>query len=79
MDVMEKNIHYWLHYIYDSIVGKFIKVQDYSGAKVTNKKSKLSCLITNTHKIPVGEQTFWDWEVTKYQITNFTILNLIIL
>ena len=54
------------HYIYDSTVGKFIKVQDYSGAKVTNKKSKLlSCLITNTHKIPVGEQTFWDWEDDK--------------
>ena len=25
------------HYIYDSIAGKFIKVQDYSGAKVTVK------------------------------------------
>ena len=23
---------------------------------------ELSCLITSTHKIPIGEYTFWDWE-----------------
>ena len=54
------------HYIYDSTVGIFIKVSNYSGAKITKKKSKiLSCLITSTHKIPVGEHTFWDWEDDK--------------
>ena len=54
------------HYIYDSTVGKFVKVENYSGAKITKKKSKiLSCLITSTHKIPVGEHTFWDWEDDK--------------
>ncbi len=21
-----------------------------------------SCLITNTHKIPIGKELFWDWE-----------------
>ena len=54
------------HYIYDSSVGKFVKVNEFSGAKICKKKSKvLSCLITNTHKIPVGEHTFWDWEDDK--------------
>ena len=23
---------------------------------------ELSCLITSSHQIPVGEFTFWDWE-----------------
>tara|TARA_B100001121_G_C18543612_1_gene551932 strand:+ start:35 stop:805 length:771 start_codon:yes stop_codon:yes gene_type:complete len=54
------------HYIYDSTVGKFIKVESYSGAKLTKKKCKvLSCLVTSTHKIPVGDHTFWDWEDDK--------------
>ncbi len=31
-----------------------IKTEDYD--------EELSCLITSSHQIPVGEFTFWDWE-----------------
>ena len=51
------------HSIYDSQQGKFIKVKDYSGAELSKKKSKwFSCLITDSHKIMLGEKVFWDWE-----------------
>ena len=43
--------------------GKFIPVKNYERANPTTLKSDvLCCLITNSHKIPIGEEIFWDWE-----------------
>lgn len=51
------------HLVYDESSDTFIKVENYHKAEKTNKKSDvLYCLITDTHKIQIGEQTFWDWE-----------------
>lgn len=51
------------HLVYDKSSDTFIKVENYHKAEKTNKKSDvLYCLITDTHKIQIGEQTFWDWE-----------------
>lgn len=45
---------------------KFICVKDHPEAiPVLETEKKLdwfSCLITNTHKIKIGKQVFWDWE-----------------
>ena len=41
----------------------FIPVKDVNYAIKTDIcDEELSCLITSTHKIPIGEYTFWDWE-----------------
>jgi hypothetical protein len=51
------------HLVYDERSNTFIKVENYHKAEKTNKKSDvLYCLITDTHKIQIGDQTFWDWE-----------------
>ena len=51
------------HLIYEKTSKKFIQVKDYSGATITDTKTEwFSCLITNTHKIQIGNETFWDWE-----------------
>ena len=51
------------HLIYDKTSKEFIQVKDYDGATITDKKTEwFSCLITNTHKIKIGNETFWDWE-----------------
>jgi hypothetical protein len=44
--------------------GKYICVKDHPKAILeTEKKLKwFSCLITNTHKIKIGREIFWDWE-----------------
>jgi len=63
--VNEENIYVTgSHLIKDSVSGKFICVKDYSRA-VLEKEKKLeyySCLITDSHKIKIGKETFWDWE-----------------
>ena len=42
---------------------KYIEVKDYDKAIKTGLyDTELSCLITSSHQIPVGEYTFWDWE-----------------
>ena len=49
------------HYVFDG--ENFVYVQDFHEAERTDEVCDvLSCLITSTHKIPVGEYTFWDWE-----------------
>jgi hypothetical protein len=52
------------HLIYNN--GKFICVKDHPKAILvpeTEKKLEwFSCLITNTHKIKIGKEIFWDWE-----------------
>jgi hypothetical protein len=51
------------HLVLDKPSGKFVKVEKYKKAfksKVTYEW--FSCLITNTHHIPIGNEIFWDWE-----------------
>jgi hypothetical protein len=51
------------HLVYDKSKYKFIKIKKYFKAELTDKKVDwFSCLITNTHKIPIGNEVFWDWE-----------------
>lgn len=49
------------HYVKDGNVYK--QVRNFSKAEPTDKVDKVvCCLVTNDHKIPVGNFTFWDWE-----------------
>ncbi len=42
---------------------KYIQVMHLPGAKPTSTIDPVvNCLITNDHKIPVGDFTFWDWD-----------------
>jgi hypothetical protein len=51
------------HLVFDKENNTFIKVQDYKKAKLTDIKFDwFSCLITDTHKIPIKDEIFWDWE-----------------
>lgn len=51
------------HLVFDASQQKFIRVDQYSKALPTNIVSKwFSCLITDTHRIQLGKETFWDWE-----------------
>jgi hypothetical protein len=51
------------HMVYNTELGKFVRVEDYKYAQLTDKKHKwFSCLITSDHKIQIGETIFWDWE-----------------
>jgi hypothetical protein len=51
------------HMVHDKELGKFVRVEDYKHAYVTDEKHNwFSCLITSDHKIQIGETLFWDWE-----------------
>jgi hypothetical protein len=52
------------HFIYDLSLNRFIKVEnaDFSLSHKSKSTKWFSCLITNTHKIKIGEKIFWDWE-----------------
>jgi len=51
------------HLVFDKNNNKFVKVEDYNGAKLTDVKYDwFSCLITDTHRIPIGNEIFWHWE-----------------
>jgi hypothetical protein len=51
------------HLVFDKSSKKFIKVENYNKATITNFKTDwFSCLITTNHKIPIGNELFWDWE-----------------
>jgi len=51
------------HLVFDKSKNDFIKVKNYNSAVPTSKVSDwLSCLITDTHRIPIGNEIFWDWE-----------------
>jgi hypothetical protein len=51
------------HLVYDDENKKFIKTENYSKAEKCSEKSDyFSCLITNDHKIKIGNEVFWDWE-----------------
>ena len=51
------------HLVFNDITKQFCKVEDYNNAKKTDIwVSWFSCLITNDHKIKIGDEVFWDWE-----------------
>ena len=51
------------HLVFDKSKNKFIKVEDYPKAVKSDLKTEwFSCLITSNHKIPIGNEIFWDWE-----------------
>ena len=51
------------HLILDKESNKFIKVENYSKAMLTDLQAEwFSCLITSNHKIKIGKEIFWDWE-----------------
>jgi hypothetical protein len=51
------------HLVYDKSIDKFVKVENYSNANLTIATYDwFSCLITDTHKIRIGDEIFWDWE-----------------
>ena len=51
------------HKIIDPKTGDLIPVKFFDLAEKTDMYSDtLSCLVTSTHIIPVGEYKFWDWE-----------------
>lgn len=51
------------HLVFDKSKNKFVKVENYKNAIKTDIISdSFSCLITNTHRIPIQNEIFWDWE-----------------
>ena len=51
------------HLVFDKSKNDFVKVENYINATKTNIVSdSFSCLITDTHRIPIGNEIFWDWE-----------------
>ena len=51
------------HLVFDKEKNTFIKVEDYKKAILTESTYDwFTCLITDTHRIPIGNEIFWDWE-----------------
>ena len=52
------------HLVFDKSQQKFVRVEDYSKAKMDNTMTTdwFICLITSKNKIPIGNELFWDWE-----------------
>jgi len=51
------------HLVFDKSKKEFVKVENYSKAVLTdNIYDWFSCLITDTHRIPIESEIFWDWE-----------------
>jgi len=51
------------HLVYDETREKFVNVKNYSKAEKCEVKSEwFACLITNDHRIQIGNEIFWDWE-----------------
>ena len=51
------------HLILDKDSNKYIKVENYKNAKATYIINNwFSCLITDTHRIRIDDEIFWDWE-----------------
>ena len=51
------------HFVFDAEQGKFVRTKDFKGAKVEAdmKCDTLISLITDTHRIVIGDNIFWDW------------------
>jgi hypothetical protein len=60
------------HLVFDKKQNTFITVEKYPNAILSEVKTEwFSCLITNDHKIKIGNELFWDWEdhfIKKYII-----------
>ena len=64
------------HLIKDPDTKKFIKVSEFKDALPTRKTSQyMSCLITDNHRIPIGEYIFWDWEDDKETLIKYRYSN----
>lgn len=51
------------HMIFSKALNRYIAVKDHPDSHITNKKDNwFSSLITDNHKIKIGEHAFWDWE-----------------
>ena len=51
------------HLVFDQKLNKFIKVENYDKAVLSGLETDyFCCLITNDHKITIGNEVFWDWE-----------------
>jgi hypothetical protein len=51
------------HLVFDEKLKEFLRVEDYKISELTEiKYDWFSCLITNTHRIKIGNEIFWDWE-----------------
>ena len=52
------------HMILDKQTNNYIEVNDYTKAlqQYDVQTEWFSCLITDTHQIKIGHETFWDWE-----------------
>ena len=51
------------HLVFDKETNKFIKVEKYKKAVMSNLQTEwFSCLITTDHTIQIGKEKFWDWE-----------------
>lgn len=60
------------HLVFDTKKNQFIKVEDYEQATLTTVKCDyFSCLITDKHRIKIGNQLFWDWEDHFVKLNNF--------
>ena len=60
------------HLVFDKSKNEFVKVENYSKAVLTdNIYDWFSCLITDTHRISIESEIFWDWE------DHFVKMNLI--
>ena len=51
------------HLVFDKSKNDFVKVENYEKAIKTDLINDwFSCLITDTHRINIGNEIFWDWE-----------------
>jgi hypothetical protein len=51
------------HLVFNNVTKQFCKTENYFKSQLSDKRvDYFSCLITNDHKIQIGDQLFWDWE-----------------
>jgi hypothetical protein len=51
------------HLVFDKSKNDFVRVENYEKATKTDLTNDwFSCLITDTHRIHIGNEIFWDWE-----------------
>jgi hypothetical protein len=51
------------HYLLNRDTGKYVKVRDHPDAISTRDTPPVfACLITDDHRICIGDREFWDWD-----------------
>jgi hypothetical protein len=51
------------HYLLNRDTGKYVKVRDHPDASLTSDSPPVfACLITDDHRIRIGDRDFWDWD-----------------